>query len=38
MERLGLGYENLKAVNPKLIYGVLTPFGKDHGKIVLTMT
>ena len=29
MERLGLGYENLKAVNPKLIYGVLTPFGKE---------
>ena len=29
MERLGLGYENLKAVNPKFIYGVLTPFGKE---------
>lgn len=26
---LGLGYERLRAVNPKLIYGVLTPFGEE---------
>lgn len=25
----GLGYEELKSVNPKLIYGILTPFGED---------
>ncbi len=26
---LGLGYADLKAVNPKLVYGVLTPFGEE---------
>ena len=25
----GLSYEDLKAVNPKIVYGVLTPFGED---------
>lgn len=25
----GLGYEALKALNPKLVYGVLTPFGEQ---------
>lgn len=29
MAELGLGYEDLKAVNPKLVYGVLTPFGEE---------
>lgn len=28
MERLGLGYENLKKVNPRLIYAAITGFGK----------
>lgn len=26
---LGLGYERLREINPKLIYGVLTPFGEE---------
>ena len=26
---LGLGYQDLKACNPRLIYGVLTPFGEE---------
>lgn len=25
----GLGYEELKTLNPKLVYGVLTPFGEE---------
>jgi crotonobetainyl-CoA:carnitine CoA-transferase CaiB-like acyl-CoA transferase len=29
MERLGLGEENLRSVNPKLIYGSLSGFGAD---------
>lgn len=29
MAALGLGYADLKAVNPKLVYGVLTPFGEE---------
>ncbi len=29
MRALGLGYEELKAVNPRLVYGVLTPFGEE---------
>lgn len=29
MEELGLGYEELKALNPKLVYGVLTPYGES---------
>lgn len=29
MAALGLGYADLKAQNPKLIYGVLTPFGEE---------
>jgi len=28
MNALGLGYEDLKALNKKLIYGVLTPYGE----------
>ena len=30
MDRLGLGYDTLKAVNPKLIYCYITPAGLDH--------
>ena len=26
---LGLDYETLKEINPKLVYGILTPFGED---------
>lgn len=29
MRALGLGYEELKAINPRLIYGVLTSFGEE---------
>ena len=29
LELLGLGYEALRALNPKLIYGVLTAFGEE---------
>lgn len=29
MKAFGLGYEDLKAVNPKLVYGVLTPYGEE---------
>lgn len=29
LEKLGLGYARLKELNPKLIYGVLTPFGEE---------
>ena len=29
MERLGIGYETLKAVNPALIYGAISGFGQD---------
>lgn len=29
LARFGLGYEQLKALNPKLVYGVLTPFGEE---------
>lgn len=29
LERLGLGYEKLRELNPRLIYGVLTPFGEE---------
>lgn len=29
MERLGLGYEKLKEMNPKLIYGAITGFGAN---------
>ena len=29
LEPLGLGYEALRALNPKLIYGVLTAFGEE---------
>lgn len=29
MKALGLGYAELKALNPKLVYGVLTPFGEE---------
>ncbi|MDO5146618.1 MAG: CoA transferase [Eubacteriales bacterium] len=28
MVSYGLGYEDLKALNPKLVYGVLTPYGE----------
>ncbi len=28
MERLGLGYEQLKKLNPSLIYAAITGFGK----------
>lgn len=28
MKTLGLGYEELKGLNPKIIYGVLTPYGE----------
>lgn len=28
MKEIGLGYDALKAVNPKLIYGILTPYGE----------
>lgn len=29
MAELGFSYEEVKAVNPKMIYGVLTPFGEE---------
>lgn len=29
LEKLGLGYADLKEVNPKIIYGLLTPFGEE---------
>lgn len=29
LKPLGLGYDELKALNPTLIYGVLTPFGEE---------
>ncbi len=29
MAGLGLGYENLKSINPKIVYGILTPFGNE---------
>lgn len=29
LEKLGLGYDRLRELNPKLIYGVLTPFGEE---------
>ncbi len=29
MAELGLSYEEVKAVNPKMVYGVLTPFGEE---------
>ncbi|NCB62612.1 MAG: CoA transferase [Clostridia bacterium] len=29
LAELGLGYKALKALNPKLIYGILTPFGEE---------
>lgn len=29
MKTLGLGFDELKKENPKLIYGVLTPYGED---------
>lgn len=29
MKALGLGYAQLKELNPRLIYGVLTPFGEE---------
>jgi crotonobetainyl-CoA:carnitine CoA-transferase CaiB-like acyl-CoA transferase len=30
MERLGLGYEDVSAINPKLIYAVGSGYGSDH--------
>lgn len=29
MAALGLSYEDVKAINPKIVYGVLTPFGEE---------
>ena len=29
MEKLGLGYEELKTINPGLIFAAITPFGQD---------
>lgn len=29
MADIGLSYETLKELNPKLVYGILTPFGED---------
>ncbi len=29
LKKLGLGYDNLKEINSKIIYGVLTPFGEE---------
>ena len=29
LEKLGLGYADLKEVNPKIIYGLLTPCGEE---------
>lgn len=29
MKAFGLGYEDLKALNKKIVYGVLTPYGED---------
>lgn len=28
LKKLGLGFEELKAVNPRLVYGILTPYGE----------
>lgn len=29
LKKLGLGYNDLKKVNPKIVYGVITPFGEE---------
>lgn len=31
MERLGLGYEQLRAINPEIIYCAITGFGREEG-------
>lgn len=29
MERIGLGFEDVKAINPKMVYGVVSGYGQD---------
>src|SRR5216683_1755195 len=29
MEKIGLDYQNVRALNPRLVYGVVTGYGKD---------
>lgn len=32
LDRLGLGYEQMRAINPEMIYVSITGFGRDNGK------